>query len=70
MMFQQWRSEARRKYGLSSRDAFSAVFFLGDIFVDVSRRRKARIAMRVFLIFWALQVITFTVLYSMTRLGL
>jgi predicted Kef-type K+ transport protein len=69
MMLQQWHSEARRKYGLSSRDAF-ALFFLSDIFADVSRRRKMNIAMRVFLTFSALQVITYTVLYSITRLGL
>jgi hypothetical protein len=65
MTFQQWRSEARRKYGLSSRDAFFSLFFLGDI-VDVSRRRKANIAMLVFCTFLALQIITFTVLYSLT----
>jgi hypothetical protein len=70
MLLQQLRSELRRKYGLSSRDAFLGLFALPRDFVDVSQRRKVNIAMRVFLTFLALEVITFTVRYSMTRLGL
>jgi hypothetical protein len=65
MFFQQWRSEAHRKYGLSSRDAFFALFFLPrNIFDDVPLRRKVNIAMRVFFTFLALQIITL-VLYKL-----
>jgi hypothetical protein len=68
MLFQQWRSEARRKYGLSSGDAFLALFVLPRDFVDVSQRRKVNIGMRVFLTFLALEIITWIVLYGMTAL--
>jgi hypothetical protein len=58
MMAQQWFSDARRRYGLSPREAFSALLREDDIFVDVSRRRKANIATGVFFTFWTLGVIT------------